>query len=702
MTETFIIEDDGKTGKPLYVTYEDGDDDSGIELLKQQIVIGFDCETTYAEGFEEDKQGGLDPYRSRLRLIQFCTEDGHIYLYDNFYISEILRTKIRELLELSLPVKVGHNLKFDVKFSRFHLGVKRFGKIFCTELAYRLTKCGLSSHGRVGLKTAVQELLGITVEKELQRSNWSGELTREQLIYAAKDAYLVLPLRRALIQQINDLGLRFPAKLDFDVIDPTAYMELNGFPIIPEKWVAVDSQMRERRIDVMEVIFDELRESGVVPQLGLFSGAPLVHKNVRTGLKRNTPTNSITSPKQIGEYLELYGIDLPIRTDRKTQRKSKTTGTPFLHIMRNSYKIIPKLLEFRELDKRKTSYGSKYCEVNCNPVTGRIHADFDPQGTKTARYSNNKPNLQQIPTLPEYRACFVVPEGQVMVGGDFSQIELRIAAELSGDPGYIEAFKSGKDFHGATAEFMFGVKPGDPNYKHMRNIAKRINFGIIYGMGAGKLSLQTDLPENKDTLRLELCERQGLLPNGITARKFLRNLIDNEELNIWQAIARAQDYTTDEIEKEVAATDTAQDYLDRYYETFSTLMAWLKMSGLKTGKYKQCRMASGRLVKFWVGSERWSIKQAERNGMNTPIQGLAGEVLKIATRLLFDRIYNEGKMGIIKLILTMHDELQLECPESEGENAKKMLEESMVEAGEQFLKKVPCVVEVGIAGYWKK
>jgi DNA polymerase I-like protein with 3'-5' exonuclease and polymerase domains len=374
--------------------------------------------------------------------------------------------------------------------------------------------------------------------------------------------------------------------------------------------------------------------------------------------------------------------------------------------MRKAYKILPLLFEFRELDKRKTSYGSDYCKKYCNPITGRIHADFDPQGTKTARFSNNKPNLQQIPTLPEYRQCFVAPLGYVFVGGDFSQIELRIAAELSGDPKYLEAFSNADtDFHGATAEFMFGVKPGDANYKHMRDIAKRINFGIIYGMAAGKLAMQTDLPENKDWLRLQLLEAAGVIPS---ATRFVTRLIMEEEMKPWDAVKQGRLLTKDldigkETEEKVASTDTAQDYLDQYYTTFERLMEFLKDRGRETANNAEIRMLSGRLVKFWVNrKERWSIGQANRNGMNTPIQGLAGEILKLAMRKFFDRIYEANKIGIVKMVLTMHDELQCVCPESEADWTKKNLEESMVEAGQYYLKVVPVKVSLEVKSYWAK
>lgn len=686
------------------------DDDTNVfEELEKQKVLGWDTETTYAEGFEDNKEAGLDPYRSRLRLTQFATQDNHVYLFDHFKIPDESNQKIKYILELPCPVKCGHNTKFDVKMSRHHLGVLHMGKIFDTELGFRLTQCGQYNKGRISLAALTLEILGFSLDKELQVSDWSvWDLTEEQIKYGGRDAYVVLPLREEIIKTINALELRYPAKIDFDTIDPIASLEITGFPIDPKRWAEVDVEMRKRRLNILDALSDELRKKGVVKQQGLFSGAPLVSKRAKTGIKRNTPTNSVTSPKQVAHYLEAYGITLPKKKDKKTQTSNKTTSTPWLKPLRNNYKIIPLLLEFRELDKRKTSYGAKYTEKYCNLITARIHSDFDPQGAKTARFTDNKPNLQQIPAIEEYRSCFVAPEGWKFVGGDFSQIELRIAAELSGDTGFIEAFLSGEDFHAKTAELMFGVSPNNPKeYKAKRTYAKRINFGIIYGMGAEKLAMQTDLHESKGTLRLVLLEEAGIIED---ANKWLQEKLD-EGFKKWEALKLGRELSTPEIEKQVAAIDTAQDYLDKYYETFKRLMFWLKARGKETADNAQIRMATGRLVKFWVNQrDRTSRAQAERNGMNTPIQGLAGEVLKIAMRLFFDEITKANLHEHVKLCHTVHDELQTLVRDLYDEENDSLLtdwtaytlEKCMLEAGQLFLKTVPVKVDLKISQVWEK
>jgi DNA polymerase-1 len=637
--------------KVLTIHYIDNDGLEAVKHLKTQQVTGFDTETTYAEGFEGDKMAGLDPHRSRVRLLQFATEEGDVYLFDNFKISAETKDALKDLLESVLPVKVAFHAKFDVKMVRKHLGVKRFGKLFDAEIGFRLTLCG-QHPAKSSLLEVAREILSVELKKELQVSNWGGELSQEQLQYAALDAYILLPIRNNLIDTITSMGLATCAKLDFDIIDPMADMELTGFPLDPERWIAVDSIMKDRRLLMMEAIAEELRETGAVPQQGLFDGAPLGSGRAST---------SITSPKQIAEYLEAYGITLPKKKDKKTQKESKTTGSPWLAPLKNQFKIIPLLLEFRELDKRKSSYGDKFPSKYINPVTGRIHADYDPLGTVTARYSCNKPNLQNIPRLQDYRSCFHPTEGRVFVGGDFSQIELRIAAEFSGEKGYIDAFLSGHDFHDSTTALMFGLslppfKKDTPERKKWdkteegklfndrRSIAKNINFAILYGAGPGRVAMQSGLP-----------------------------------------------------------VEETKKHLENYYAQFPDLIDYLESAAYSAVNTAKIKLWTGRLIKIWVNKKDSASRGfAERNGKNYPIQGGAGEILKIAIRLLFDRIYKAGMTDEIKIVNLVHDEIILECSDSHAELARELLETSMLEAGRILLKQVPCEVSVVTAEEWKK
>jgi DNA polymerase I-like protein with 3'-5' exonuclease and polymerase domains len=677
----------------LNVEYIDDDESIALQTiaeLSKEKVIGYDVETTYREEWFGDKMAGLDPHRSRLRLVQFACTDRRVFIFDFFSASPAVKEGLLNLLEKPLPVKVAHNAKFDVKFAKYFLNVRKFGRLCCTELLSRLVTCGQKKI-RISLKNSIFERLGITLEKEEQLSDWSRPiLEQSQLEYAAIDAFAVLPLREDLIKDVRRLEIERAAVIDFDTVDVVAGMELKGFPIDPELWIANDELMKERRLDVIDEIYNEFRSTGVVPQQGLFASAPLGGSKKKDQIK-------INSPKTLQWLLELYGVEIPEKKDKVSGKVSKTTDTPNLKPLAKHYKVLPLLLLFRELDKRKSSYGAKYIEKYVNPATGRIHADYDPLATKTGRFACASPNLQQIPHIVEYRSCFVAPEGKKFVSADYSQIELRVAAELTGDEGFIKAFQSGADFHDATTALMFHLEmpPEDKkerkdwdkteeglHFKEMRGFAKRINFGIIYGMGAYALSMQTGLDANKDELR----------------KRLIREKDDNDA------------FSEDWLEETVAKTDTAQDYIDKYCERFATLMVGLDAWGKDAAKFGEIRTWIGRLAKFSIDRKlKGSIAKAERNGKNTPVQGGAGEILKIALRLIYDAIYNAEVAGMIPvgsvtMVNIIHDEIILEVNDEPFTLnwARTILEKAMKESGELILKQVPCKVDADITTEWKK
>src|SRR5213078_1318305 len=167
----------------------------------------------------------------------------------------------------------------------------------------------------------------------------------------------------------------------------------------------------------------------------------------------------------------------------------------------HDYPVVAKLLEYRGVAKASQSFGENILEF-IEPSTGRIHADFRQIGAPTGRFSCSNPNLQQIPHETEYRRCFLAPEGKKLVIADYSQIELRILADFSGDKNFIDAFVSGQDFHAATAAQVFGIKTEDVS-ADQRSFAKRLNFGVVYGIGAQRFAMMTGLTttQAEDTLR---------------------------------------------------------------------------------------------------------------------------------------------------------------------------------------------------------
>lgn len=412
-----------------------------LEALGRQPVIGLDTETT-----------GLDPFRSRVRLVQFATPD-EVFVVDCFAIPALEDPGVAGLLEAERPIKVLHNAKFDARMLHHHAGIRLRG-VFDTFLASQLVATGAlgMSHS---LKAVADRLLGVTIDKGERLSDWSGELSSSQVAYAAGDARVLLPLRAKLVEKIRELGLAEVAKIEFDCAPVVARMENAGIYIDPVRWRAL-CELTERAHGVLR---DRLMEdfAGAVPQMSLFGRAEI----------------NLDSPQQVEDALHRLGI--PVTGTRAGELQH------FAH-----HDIVARLLEYRTVAKQLTSYGRAMLD-HIHPVTGRVHPHFIQIGAPSGRFACMDPSVQQIPNAPEYRDCVRAPEGRMLVVADYSQIELRILADWSQDTALLKAFQSGEDLHRVTASQMFNVPLSEVS-KSQRSAAKSLNFGLLYGMGAQGLA----------------------------------------------------------------------------------------------------------------------------------------------------------------------------------------------------------------------
>jgi DNA polymerase-1 len=303
------------------------------------------------------------------------------------------------------------------------------------------------------------------------------------------------------------------------------------------------------------------------------------------------------------------------------------------------YPVIATLLEYRTVQKALTSYGQNMLEL-INPVTKRLHADFRQIGAPTGRFACTNPNIQQVPHAVEYRRCFSgYPEGRKLIIADYSQIELRILAEFSGDQGFIGAFNSGADLHKVTASQVFNASI-DQVSKEQRDFAKRLNFGVVYGIGAQRFALMT----------------------GVTVPE-------------------------------------AENILRRYFASYRELDRYLREAADTAVRDRQARTASGRLVRFrYDDKDRQQISMTQRNGKNTPIQGTSADILKRALRLLKDEL-RDTNAQIVNII---HDEIVVEADAGNAQDIASKVEKVMCSAGEEYLKTVPVKVETEIADEWVK
>lgn len=570
--------------------------------LSNEKFLGFDTETTE-----------LDPYRGDLRLVQFSSGKA-TYVIDlkPFRENGSPRTNpdlapLRDLLSDPEKIKIAHNAKFDAKWVRHHLGAELNG-IFDTFLASQLIAAG-DSERRHSLADVAQFFTNTELDKSEQISDWSGELSQSQIEYAARDAAIMVPLREQIEDRLKNDDLKSAAELEFECVMPIAEMELNGFYLDEARW---REQLARVKV-AQEKAADELQEmlSAGVAQASLFGRAEI----------------NLDSQQQVTDALLNLGVPVP-----------DTTRAWQLQPLADKYPVVAKLLEYRGVAKSLSSFGENILEF-IEPKTGRIHADFRQIGAPTGRFSCSNPNLQQIPHEEQYRRCFRAPEGKKLVIADYSQIELRILADFSRDQNFIKAFVSGEDFHTTTASQVFGVAPAEVT-SDQRSFAKRLNFGVVYGIGASRFGLMTGLSQND-----------------------------------------------------------AENTMRKYFGTYRGLDSYLRQSGADVITKRIARTASNRMLRLrFDDNDRQQVSSARRYGVNMPIQGTSADILKRALRLLHESL--RGTSG--KLVNIVHDEVIVECDAAEADLIADKLDKAMCTAGEEYVKTVPVKVDVHVSDEWAK
>lgn len=603
-------------GRELTISYitDTTEAKKALERYFTERVIGFDTETT-----------GLSPLDSTWRLVQLCTEDGQADVLDMKALGHSIDVPLTRLLEAEYPVKVCHNAKFDIKFARHELkDLTLFGRVYDSMLAAQLLAFGDQSV-RVGLAESLLKFCDESISKDEQLSDWTAKtLDNEQIVYAGIDPYAALRLRQAQLPQLIENELINACKIEFGAVDAIATMELNGFYLDPERWIEQMNTSAEHEALTRAEVID----------LALPTVDPADCKN-------GIPVFNPRSPKQLLTCLNKMGVPVPVEKGKQT-----TSGWRIKHLA-NDYPIIKALLEFREWSKRKSCYGEAYLDF-INPTTGRVHADFRQIGALTGRMSVNRPNLQQLPSIDMFRRCFTNEfEDTRLIVADYSAIELRILADYSKEPNFVNAFLNNEDLHTLTGCRLFNTTP-DKLTKAQRNFAKTINFGIAYGMGPQTLSIRT---------------------------------------------GETKEYS--------------QAVLNTYRDQNPVLCEWLDAVAAETVRSRQVRTYSGRLAKFnFNPRDRNAVGEAERNGKNTPPQGGCADIVKLALHLLHKEIhkpeFRRGDGWKIKLVNVVHDEIVLETDVDVTEVAGEILSRCMETAGSTFIKTVPVIADYEVLTEWIK
>lgn len=578
-----------------------------IELL-QQAEICFDTETT-----------GTDANNVELVGLSFSYTPGAAYYVPCPANQEEVKTllgRFEPLFSHTGITWVGQNTKYDLLVLKWY-GVEPKGAIFDTMLAHYL----IEPEGRRSMDLLSAQYLGyepIHIEELIGKKGKNQGSMRDVELekikeYAAEDADITLQLKHRFVPLLKEKEVeQVFTNVENPLVRVLTDMEFEGVKIDVEFLQEYSRQLETEA---------KLCEDRVYEQAG-----------VRFNL---------ASPKQLGEVLfEKLQLDPKAK---KTKTGQYATGEDVLLKLANQHKIVDDILGFRELTKLRSTYVDALPTM-INPRTGRVHTSYAQAVAVTGRLSSNNPNLQNIPIRTargrEIRKAFVPrSEGRVLLSADYSQIELRIVAAISGDPNMCEAFRLHKDIHTATAAKVYGVAEQEVT-KEMRYKAKSVNFGIIYGQGAF-----------------------GLADNLGISRTEAKEIIDNYK----KEFPNIQRYMDDQV-------NFARE--NGYVQTLAGRKRWLKD----------------------INSSNFTVRgYAERNAINSPIQGTAADMIKLA----MIRIHEEMKSGTweSKMILQVHDELVFDAVEAEVPKLKELIIKCMTQAM-PLPNDVPVEAEVGMGANW--
>lgn len=590
---------------------------SFVNALSKASEFAFDTETT-----------SLDPFQCELVGISISWEAGVGYYLplsrkvagegDNAALlsREMVREKLNPIFSNSEIKKCGCNLKFDLAVLEAH-GYQVQGRLFDAMLASYVLNPDKRQHG---LKAMAKTHLGKTMtsfEEVTAGVDSIVDVALDRLAnYACCDADMTWQLKGVLGSLLGpyQVGESSPSRV-FEEIE---------MPLVP-----VLLQMEKLGIKLDVAFLETLRERFSHELVRL---AQLIYQHA--GGEFN-----INSPKQLGDVL-FVRLGIPTVGVKRTQT-AFSTDYSVLQKLVGKHEIIPALLEYRELFKLQSTYVEALIRI-VNPQTGRVHTSFNQAVAATGRLSSSEPNLQNIPIRNargrELRQSFVAEDGFMFICADYSQIELRVLAELSGDQNLKQAFIKGEDIHAATARELFGgILGGEREKAELRRVAKTINFGIIYGMSAFRLA-------------------QDL---GISRRQ-------------------AQDY----IDGYFARYPKVKDYFARSAET-------AEEKGYVETYFGRRRYLSDIDIS---GRDRGYVA---RSAMNAPLQGTAADIIKLAMIALHKALIPFGNQA--QMVLQVHDELVIEAREELAEKVKNVVVETM-ESAVKFT--IPLKVDVRVAKSW--
>lgn len=601
--------------------------DNCIKWLNSIDEVDLDTETE-----------GMFNHNNKIVMLQLHNE-GITYVVDTRY------NDLKGLKKLETMLVNGQNLKFDYKFLKFH-GIT-LNNIYDTFLAECVLTTGKENR-ELGLGALAQKYCGITLDKSV-RNQFVGldgaPFTEQQIVYGVGDVTCLREIKHKQLIKAKDLNLENVIDLENKACVALADIEYNGFKLDVNKWkelaLKAESNVYTYEKELDEMVRQEPKLSKYVlnkVQGNLFAG-------FEEGFEHSRDINiKWSSPTQIFKVLQDLGLKIDSTNEKEITK------------YQNKFPLVKKFIDFKKHQKLVTTYGMEFLKY-VNKHTGKVHTSFF-QILETGRISSGSkhdrtPNMQNIPANNDYRNCFIPDNGNKIVSCDYSGQELRVVTYVSQEPVWIEAFKNNKDLHSEVAAMVFDVpidkvkdKPDFLRGKSYRDVAKTVNFALIYGASAFKMSLTLNIPK-----------------------------------------------------------DEAQALIDKYFSKLPKLQQFLDTAS-KYGKQnlmiRTCKPYSR--IRFFENPNGDFVKlgEIERASKNTVVQGTSADMTKLALHYIREYINKNNLNNKVKMVMTVHDQIDCEVISSYAEEWSLIQKKLMEDAGSVIIKGIPVISEITISDCWSK
>ena len=592
---------------------------------------------------------GLDFTGKKLLMIQVGDKDKQ-FVIDYRVTSKEDIALLKSVLEDDSKIKILHNAKFDYKFLKFYCNIS-LNNVYDTMLTEKVLHCGKDDYG-FGLAKLVYRYLNVTLNKDVRNrfiDLGSNPFTVDQMVYGAKDVEYLIDIYHKQQPDIEYKKLRSVVKLENLAVVVFSEIEYEGLILDTEAWqkLAVrnkaQSVVLEKELDKTLLADERFSRYKAHKQLDMFTD---VEELKSSTVKWSSPT----------QVVKIFRTLVP---ELENANGKKLAPYRYKHVLIDEY------IKYKEKDKLSSAFGDNFYSLLS--ADKKVRTNFT-QILDTGRVSSSEPNMQQIPATNEYRNCFVAPEGYVFVSSDYSSQELNVIAYGSQDPVFLKALQNNEDLHSVCAELVFGDvwnKAADPDcdyvlkrekcncsaHKKLRTQVKTINFGLAYGMGPKKLS---------------------------------------ETIN--------------------CSTKEAKELITKYFKAFPKIEAFLNGLGEFGKKHGYIETFPPFRRKRWFNS--WTPKMysdrdsfmelgsIERASKNTPIQGSSADMTKLALVLIHKHV-KENNLPV-KIIMTVHDQIDTICPREYAEEWKVLMTELMERAANTVIKNGLLKAETSITNVWSK